>query len=179
MFPSRILPFVISKKKHTQVFFFIFHHFPSFSIIFHHFPPKNHQPPTLSIPGPPGPVPPAQHRPPVPGRQRHRGAPARAPGAAAGRRGAGLPAAGPGADAGEAAAGRVGRLDGVGGNGWKWGMGKRTYIIVYGIYMASIVSMVAMVWKWLGKRWWETPNYCERPSMDIYGIHDWGIHMDT
>ena len=47
----------------------------------------------------------------VPGRQRHHGAPARAPGAAPGRRGAGLPAAGSGADAGEAAAGRVGRLE--------------------------------------------------------------------
>ena len=86
--------------------------FPSFSIIFHPFP-NNSPALSLSIPWDPHGIPSPFRF--VPGRQRHHGAPARAPGAAPGRRGAGLPAAGSGADAGEAAAGRVGRLD---GRGW-------------------------------------------------------------
>lgn len=95
MCSSRLLLFF---EKH-KVFLHVFHHFPSFSQQFTTFP-------SHGIPmGSPGP-----HRF-VPGRQRHHGAPARAPGAAPGRRGAGLPAAGSSADAGEAAAGRVGRLD--------------------------------------------------------------------
>ena len=119
-FLSRILRVITSKNTHTHISaFFMFHPvsilFHRFSTVFHNVPKKS---PTLSIPAPPGPVLPARQRP--PGRQRHRGAPARAPGAAAGRRGAGLPAAEPGADAGEAAAGRAGRLDGVGGNGCRW-----------------------------------------------------------